>query len=407
MALRFRRSVRLAPGVRLNIGKRSGSLSLGPRGATLNIGPKGLFRNVGLPGTGLSSRSRIGGGSGRSKPPRKTARQLSPSPEDSGSRPIKAIIVLSDDRSLGFFHDEAEERPLSVELVERLRAERGDFVRAWLEEQCEKQNQIFETLEQIHLQTPSPASGPTYRMQKFEVEPPAEPVLEKPRLLDWVFPKRRARLENRNHESQLHFEEQVAAWRAEKAAFKQREQRRKRLFEKLVLTNVSAMQEALEEQFQLLKWPRETLVSFEVCSDGDTVLVDVDLPEIEDFPAKQFSPRVRAMEVGVDEISDTAKRKVYMAHVHAIGFRIIGVVFSVLPRARTVVLSGFSQRPDKATGHVIDQYLYSVRALRSDWMDVNFDNLEEVDVVEALARFEMRRKMSKTGVFTPIEPFDA
>lgn len=38
MGLRFRRSVRLAPGVRLNFSRSGTSLSLGVPGATLNIG---------------------------------------------------------------------------------------------------------------------------------------------------------------------------------------------------------------------------------------------------------------------------------------------------------------------------------------------------------------------------------
>lgn len=406
VALRFRRSIKLAPGVRLNVGKRSGSLSFGPRGATLNIGPKGVYRNIGIPGTGLSSRSRI---DGRAKSARSSsARTRRPStPPSAGTGDIKAFIVLNNDGSLGFFYDKAERRPLSPELVGALKSQQGDFVRRWLEEQCARHNRIFETLEQVYLKTPSPASGPAYTVQTFEEEPPPEPVPARLRLLDRLFSKRRQRLEARNRAALIHFEEQITAWRSNKDTFEERERHRKRLFEKLVLTDVNAMHEALEDKLQFLEWPRETQVSFEIRDGGDIVLVDVDLPEIEDMPVKQYTPRARAMQVGVTEISDTAKRKAYMAHVHAVGFRTIGVAFSVLPRARTVVLSGFSQRSDKSTGHVVDQYLYSVRVSRADWMDINFEHLQEVDVMEALARFEMRRKMSKTGVFTPIEPFDA
>jgi hypothetical protein len=39
MGFRFRRSIRIAPGLRVNIGKRGiSSMSLGKRGATLNVG---------------------------------------------------------------------------------------------------------------------------------------------------------------------------------------------------------------------------------------------------------------------------------------------------------------------------------------------------------------------------------
>jgi hypothetical protein len=63
MGLRFRRSIRLMPGVRLNFGLSGVSATLGPRGASVNVGSRGAFLNLGLPGTGLSSRTRLTGNS--------------------------------------------------------------------------------------------------------------------------------------------------------------------------------------------------------------------------------------------------------------------------------------------------------------------------------------------------------
>ena len=51
---RFRRSFRLLPGVRWNLGKRSSSVSLGGRGFHYTIGSAGTRTTVGLPGTGLA-----------------------------------------------------------------------------------------------------------------------------------------------------------------------------------------------------------------------------------------------------------------------------------------------------------------------------------------------------------------
>lgn len=57
-SLRFRRSVKIAPGVRLNVNKRSLGVSLGARGARYSINSGGRrTRSVGIPGTGLSYRS--------------------------------------------------------------------------------------------------------------------------------------------------------------------------------------------------------------------------------------------------------------------------------------------------------------------------------------------------------------
>ena len=57
MGWRFRRSLRIVPGIRLNMGKAGfTSISLGGRGATLNLGKRGTTTTVSLPGTGVSYR---------------------------------------------------------------------------------------------------------------------------------------------------------------------------------------------------------------------------------------------------------------------------------------------------------------------------------------------------------------
>ncbi len=60
MPLRFQRSIKLLPGVHLNLSKTGVSLSLGTKGATVNIGRQGARGTVGLPGTGLSYTQRLG-----------------------------------------------------------------------------------------------------------------------------------------------------------------------------------------------------------------------------------------------------------------------------------------------------------------------------------------------------------
>lgn len=54
MGLRFRKSFRLLPGIKLNLSKSGPSLSVGGPGASVNIGSKKTRASVGLPGSGLS-----------------------------------------------------------------------------------------------------------------------------------------------------------------------------------------------------------------------------------------------------------------------------------------------------------------------------------------------------------------
>jgi hypothetical protein len=54
MGLRFHRSIRPFPGVRLNLSKSGVSTSIGTRGAWLTFGKRGTRATVGIPGTGIS-----------------------------------------------------------------------------------------------------------------------------------------------------------------------------------------------------------------------------------------------------------------------------------------------------------------------------------------------------------------
>jgi hypothetical protein len=61
-SLRFRKSIKIAPGLRLNVNKKSVGLSAGVRGARYSVNSSGRrTRSVGIPGTGLSYRSQNGG----------------------------------------------------------------------------------------------------------------------------------------------------------------------------------------------------------------------------------------------------------------------------------------------------------------------------------------------------------
>ncbi|MEO8571774.1 MAG: DUF4236 domain-containing protein [Chloroflexota bacterium] len=66
MSVRFRRSIKLAPGVKVNLTKTGLGLTLGPRGAHYSVHSSGRrTRSIGLPGTGFYYQSRVGGSQSR------------------------------------------------------------------------------------------------------------------------------------------------------------------------------------------------------------------------------------------------------------------------------------------------------------------------------------------------------
>ena len=61
MAWSFRKKIKIAPGVNVNLSKSGVSTSVGPKGTKINIGPKGTTLYKSIPGTGVYYRGKISG----------------------------------------------------------------------------------------------------------------------------------------------------------------------------------------------------------------------------------------------------------------------------------------------------------------------------------------------------------
>jgi hypothetical protein len=73
MGIRFRKRLKIAPGININLSKSGASVSVGKPGATVNFGGKGGTKaTVGIPGSGLSYTEQL------SKPRRSSAKSEVP-----------------------------------------------------------------------------------------------------------------------------------------------------------------------------------------------------------------------------------------------------------------------------------------------------------------------------------------
>lgn len=97
MGFRFRKSFKIAPGVRVNLGKKSVGISAGVKGARVSVNSSGrVTKSVGIPGTGISyvKTSKIGGaGSGGGKEPPSSQTPL-PAPQPQPNKPKGAYALL-------------------------------------------------------------------------------------------------------------------------------------------------------------------------------------------------------------------------------------------------------------------------------------------------------------------------
>jgi hypothetical protein len=402
MAFRFRRTVSIFPGVRLNLGKRGVSVSAGMRGANVTMGRNGLFGNVGIPGTGLSYRGRLRKREGGSVA--KSARGNRPS---SGLPPLARQIaqVQLNTATGGIAILDSGGKDLGQEALDIAKEYAREELENTLHQQVDTHNRMMARIGAIHLGTPAPDTFPDMVPGPFEIPAPDKPALRKRDWLTFICPARRRAIEASNERKRNRYQRAYLQWQREKAKHEQREAARASLYEKAKQGDIAAMESVLDDHLLDIDWPRDTELSFELREDGKTLMIDVDLPEIDEFPTTELRVYQRGIGVSVNELSNTASRKLYMAHVHGMGFRLIGEGFACAPAVDTLVLSAFTQVPNAATGGVDDKYLYSVKVEREAWSRIHFDNLDALDPVEALAAFELRRDMSKTGIFRAIEPF--
>ncbi|QUS59045.1 DUF4236 domain-containing protein [Pseudovibrio brasiliensis] len=101
MGLRFRKSFKIAPGVRVNVGKTRSSVSIGSKGLTTNISKRGVRTTASIPGTGLSYTT-------NSQTSKRTSAKRTPRAEDRPANQergsiIEGVIGLAIISAIGYF----------------------------------------------------------------------------------------------------------------------------------------------------------------------------------------------------------------------------------------------------------------------------------------------------------------
>lgn len=373
MGIRFRKTITIAPGVRINLSKSGVSATVGPKGATLGIGRGGVHANVGIPGSGIFYRKKL------------------PIPWPGGAKKPGSAAGAPSSGAGGA----PEGRNAADEL-----------------------NSAVQEIIDIHLRTLPPTAPLAYTPSEYGEPAPELPPSPFPlwlrgavlaaalaltyftwglSFIPWALWEGYIYYARKKNHGLL-----LAEWEERKKAFEREEDKRAVRFEEALKLAGEKPEAALEAVISSIEWPRETHVSYQV--DGTIAFLDVDLPEIEDMPPVVYGFSKRS---GLTESpkSETQVRKDYARHVHGVAFLLLGEVFRAVPMVTEIVLSGYTQKVQSSTGREEDQYLFSLRVHRDQWNDINFFALADIDPVEAIGGFEIRRNMTKTGIFKTIEPF--
>lgn len=94
MGFRFRKSLKIMPGVRVNVSKTGFSTSLGSKGFTANVSKRGVRGTVGIPGSGLSYSGKVGGNNGSRRVSHVSATSETSEPTSSELEQIGGVALL-------------------------------------------------------------------------------------------------------------------------------------------------------------------------------------------------------------------------------------------------------------------------------------------------------------------------
>lgn len=159
--------------------------------------------------------------------------------------------------------------------------------------------------------------------------------------------------------------------------------------------------ESIDQLLSCLKVPFEFAITFEYLQEYKLLRVQLDLPEIEDFPKK------KAKLLATEEISIKDKGKAeclndYAKSVTGMAFFFTGMFFNVSLKIEHIEISAYTQRISKVTGNEEDCYIYSVLFNRSTFSKINY---QAIDPIEALKAQFNKSKILKSNELKEVLPF--
>ena len=434
MGIRFRRSVKICKGVRVNFSKTGVSYTVGTKGASVSFGRNGTYVNTGIPGTGIYARERIDGGSSHSG-------AFSPAAVE--QQPVGIDVVMDDRGRITLMEggnvitDESfirkiKSTPAFQEEKRRLDSLRRQKINELLEADRKSANDILT----LHRNAP-PADSmkafteklntiqpEVYTRNVFQVPMPSEDKIRSDLIIEaakkvntWAF-WRREKL-RRDYVAKKLPEMLAKArreWEDQKTVFEEKEdvaeeQKNQEYLHDWEMTKLG-LQKSIEGDPEFLyeliySWfsdctlPFEANIDYSFSPEEKKLLVDVDLPEIEDIPDTKMV-RLTSGNLSQKKKSQAELKQDYAGLVFSLTVFLAANLFGLSPAIERMTMSCYTQRRN-SDGDVDDNYILSVRFDRAPFEKATF---QKKDSMEFCLGFENRCNMTSTMLFKKIKPFE-
>ncbi len=312
--MRFRKSMKIAKGVKLNLSKTGASFTLGSgKGISLNVGNKGAYLNWSIPGTGVYDRVRLD--------------------------------TLLKDKLGGIFGfgEAAAEEAESVE--EKAAARKG-------------------------AKTTKSASKKGKKTTKKEPNRPSDEEME-------AIAQEIALIN-------VH-QQAIDVSKTDKGALK-----------------AETAEAAIEDWLAESEAPIAFAIQAEVLEEKGIVMIDLDLPEIEDMPQNTLSELADGT-IKIKKKTQKQQREDYKTCVFGLGEYVASHVLAIVPQAGSIVVSAYTQRRDEKTGEEMDVFIYSVQFERAAFTK----DYQDKHPYEFCQELPSRFYVLASGVMKEIAPFEA
>lgn len=434
MGLRFKKTIKIAEGLNLNLSSSGISFSGKKGGATFTTGSSGTYVGYGLSGTGLSYRKKISSKSITSalsskitgKDSKKTTTgklssfgEMSVDIDDSGN-----IVVLEDGEIVS--DEKRKKKILSLPNISKKANElKEEYNTAFLQEYVKMSNRLLHvhkrantvfSEEDFKKSYPVISTGilefpefgeecPTEDSVREELELEAQEKIKKSIFVNEK-KKRKAYVDERLEET---FAEKLKGWEERKEEFEKNLPKpefdlNKEIEPKVLTAAVEGKEEAINEiidsWLSSVSFDFETSLNYEYDNLTDTVYADLDLPEIEDMSSTEIVKTEKGELKEKQKLQVTVKNE-YNIWIHSIMIFFAAGIFNVSPQIHNVIMSGRTQRRDNA-GNVKDTYITSVDFKREPFENTD---LSKINALDFYYQFENRENLLQGGQLKAIEPY--
>ena len=348
MGLRFRKSIKICKGVKVNLSKSGLSLSLGGKGYTCNLSNRGVRHTLGLPGTGLSYST--------------SSKDLNPFNKNK-----KEINKVSSKSSYGF--------KVSNGGIVNIVDENGNVV---------TDGPIIKKIKSTDEYKKFVAGLDMQKEEKVD-----EKVLNSKEENDEFINIVSKSVIVRSKED---YEEEI---NDDNLTKEERE---------FLIDKKNGEEEAICDEFDAfigeIELPIEININYDWYYNLRKMSLDVDMPEIEDLPKSILIKT----DSGIKEKrkTQTELKEEYLRVVFGIALFLSSHVFNLSPSIEEIVISAYTQRRNKI-GDEIDVYIYSIIFNRKQFEHID---VSKVEPVKFCLDSKSRINISSTGLLKEIVPFE-